>query len=37
MDDRTLAGALNNYRSFGQPAYIPHVDFFLNQLAIAQS
>lgn len=30
MDDRTLAGALNNYRPFSKPTYyIPHVgDFF---------
>jgi hypothetical protein len=35
MDDGTLAGALNNYRSFGKSAYyIPHVgdSFFRNQL-----
>jgi hypothetical protein len=39
-DDRTLAGALNNYRSFGKPTYyIPHVGVFSprNQLDIAQS
>jgi len=35
MDDRTLAGALNNYHTFGKsPYYIPHIGDCFSEISL---